>query len=357
MPIFWRYLFREFLKLFTLSTLGLIACLLLTRLQEIAYFASLSGSFSLTFLFTLYQIPYILPFAIPIGSLLSSTILFQRLSASHELTALRSAGLSLKQIKEPLKFLSFFLALATFLIVSELTPITRHASYLLVQNLIASNPLLILKKNKQLPIKDSYLEIESLLFRKEAHHILLVLHQNSHLSLLTIDSLALKNQELIAETMTYITPLSDHDLMIETEKNFSIDGSALTSLVIPPSLSEKTDHCPFKPLIEKIFMNPSLSEKAYNRGLYELFRRFFFPLLTITFMLLGMSYGCHIGRKNSSQALNIMLLATYAFLCFLSSKSQHKHPELAALLMLILPHFPLIYLAKKAEKRLDLGLE
>ncbi|MBP9841744.1 MAG: LptF/LptG family permease [Simkaniaceae bacterium] len=355
MPIFWRYLFREFLKIFTLSLFGLVACLLITRLQEIAYFATLANNQLLTLRFTLYQIPYILPFAIPISSLIAPLVLFQKLSASHELTALRSAGLSLKTIKAPLKYLFFVLALLNFLIVSELTPMTRHSGYLLFQEMISSNPLLLLEKNKQLKLKNSYIDMSSLSAQKEVKDLILVLSHNTHLSLTLAESIEVNQGHLTAHHLTHITPLSQQDLMIENQEKIEMEASLLIPFLKPNALLEKTEHDPLKPLLQKIYTSSSLSKKRLARAKYELIRRFFFPLLTLTFGFLGMSFGCQIGRNKSSPSLKILLLATYALLCFLASKSQHNNPELAALLMLILPHVPLLYLAKRAEKQLDQG--
>ena len=362
MPIFWRYLFREFFKTFSLSLSGLIACLLITRFQDIAHFATLAGNFRLTLLFTLYQIPYILPFAIPISCLIASMTLFQKLSTSHELTALRSAGLSLKTIKQPLKFLALFLAIGNFLIVSELTPITRRKGNTLLKDLMSSNPLLVLEKNKQLKIKDSYIDMDSLEVGKGVKNMILVLSQGDHLALLSIESLQVKERHLIGQNVAYITPLSHReenklpDLMVENQKTIEMELSALTPLLIPPSLAERTEYYPLKPLIESL-AKASLREKSLAKGKYELMRRFFFPLLTLTFTFLGMSFGCQVGRNKTSQAIKTLIMASYAFLCFLASKSQHRHPQFAALFILILPHLPLLYLARRAEQRMNRGLE
>src|SRR3990167_1572836 len=80
MPILWRYLFKEYLKVFFLSILAFICILLITRLKQIAGFATLASGFISLILFVFYQIPYILPIAISISCLISSVILFQKMS-------------------------------------------------------------------------------------------------------------------------------------------------------------------------------------------------------------------------------------------------------------------------------------
>lgn len=99
MPIVWRYLLSHYLKVLVLCVTAFIAVLLTTRLDEIAHFASMGPEGFYIILYTLYQIPYILPIAIPISCLISSILLIQRLSRSHELTALRASGMGLKTIQ------------------------------------------------------------------------------------------------------------------------------------------------------------------------------------------------------------------------------------------------------------------
>ena len=77
MPILWRFLIIKFLKVFSFSVLAFIAILLTLRLEEIAHFASIDSGKGYLFWFILYQIPYILPVAIPLSCLISSLLLVQ----------------------------------------------------------------------------------------------------------------------------------------------------------------------------------------------------------------------------------------------------------------------------------------
>src|SRR4051812_38356814 len=102
MPILWRYALQSYLRVFFLSVCTFITVLIVARFKEIARFTALTGDWSKTGLFIVYQIPSILPIAIPISALIASLLLFQRLSRTYELTALRASGLSLSTILTPL---------------------------------------------------------------------------------------------------------------------------------------------------------------------------------------------------------------------------------------------------------------
>lgn len=134
------------------------------------------------------------------------------------------------------------------------------------------------------------------------------------------------------------------------------EASAFSSYLMPRSYGNGVEHYPLKPLFSAIFFEHELQGNALAKAKYELTRRFFFPIITLTFMLLGMSYGAQIGRTRSSNALKTLALASYALTCFLASKSYHKNPEIAALFMIVLPNLPLFLLSHRAARRIDRGI-
>src|SRR5258708_1903184 len=121
MPILWRYLLRNFFQILVLSVSSFIGVLLVLRFHEIARFATSGASLVKIFLFTLYQIPYILPIAMPFSCLIASMLLFQRLSRLHELTAFRSCGLGFSSIVAPLLCAGTLLGFVNFVICCELS--------------------------------------------------------------------------------------------------------------------------------------------------------------------------------------------------------------------------------------------
>src|SRR3990167_2854629 len=126
MSIFWRYALQSSSRVFLLSVTTFIAVLIITRFKEIARFTALSGDFAMTGLFILYHIPTILPIAIPISALLGSFLLFQRMSRSRELTALRASGFSFKKIIAPLLAVSLLLSAVDFWMCAQIAPFCRR---------------------------------------------------------------------------------------------------------------------------------------------------------------------------------------------------------------------------------------
>src|SRR3990167_580554 len=172
MPILWRYLLKNYIQVFLLCVVAFISILLVTRLQNIAELAPLDTPFPLILLFILCQIPYILPIAIPIAGFISSLLLFQKLSMTHECTALRSSGLTLNQIISPILFAAFSLCLINFLVVSEVTPRARLYAQDLFYNMKVVNPLFLMKKSYLLNLKDAYVDMSMTDLGKEATNVI-----------------------------------------------------------------------------------------------------------------------------------------------------------------------------------------
>ena len=136
--------------------------LLVLRFQDIARFAAAGTSGGHVCLFALLQIPYILPIAIPVSCLIAAILLFQRLSHSHELTAFRACGISLRSIATPLLFAGGVLALINATMTCEIAPRSRLMAKGLLYQVAASNPLLLFQKNSPIKFKNAYIDIHSL---------------------------------------------------------------------------------------------------------------------------------------------------------------------------------------------------
>src|SRR6185436_6527806 len=120
MPIIWKFLLKSYFRVFLLCMASFIAALFVMRFKEIAEFATLGAGGGAVFLFSLYQLPYVLPLAIPVSCVIAAILLFQHLSHNHELTALRAAGMGLRHLLVPLILSGILLSTVNFAIVAEL---------------------------------------------------------------------------------------------------------------------------------------------------------------------------------------------------------------------------------------------
>ena len=211
MPIVWRYLLGQYLKVFLLCLISFIAILLTTRLDEIAHFATLGSEGLMILWFTLHQIPYLLPIAIPISSLISTIILLQRMSHTHEMTAFRACGLSLREVLTPILISGLFIAAVNFYIVSELATQSHLVTSLTKMELRSVNPLLLLHNKHLMRLKGAYSDtLGNSKIGEFAGDIIIAMpnKHNSSINLIVARNLQADPLNFHGKNLTLITPMN-----------------------------------------------------------------------------------------------------------------------------------------------------
>lgn len=351
MPIVWRYVLRSYFQVFSLCVVGFIAILLVTRFQDIARFAATGASLEYLLLFILYQIPFILPLAIPISCLIAALLLFQQMSRSHELTALRASGLGLAPIALPLALSALLLSLANFTLASEVGPRCRAHSKTLAYEMTAANPLCLLGKNTLIKLKDTYIDVGSLKSGRYAKNILMVQRNLSHkhLGLIVAKELSLEGDELVGREVSLISsmepktaadsPESFDHLVIENQSVMRTKAAEILQYLRSADWNFGEDYLPLRLLRAKEALQPQLTSKASQ----EIARRLSLGLAPLSFTLIGLGFGIEIGRNPKLRRLLIAIgLACFYMVCFVAARSM-KHSPLPSVLCYLLAH-PVILL-------------
>lgn len=86
-------------------------------------------------------IPYVASFALPLGMLTGTLIALGRLSSQREITAMKSAGLSLYQIAAPVFLIAFVGMIAAVLVNLHYAPQSRLERKALLTNALTKNPV------------------------------------------------------------------------------------------------------------------------------------------------------------------------------------------------------------------------
>ena len=365
MPILWRYLMRSYFQVFILCVLAFIAVLLVIRFQDIASFASSGAPILSIAQFTLYQIPYILPIAVPISCLISAMLLLQRLSHTHELTALRTCGLGIKPIAFPLILAGSFLSLVNFTISSEIAPMCHRLSKELIYEITTVNPLFLLQKETLVRLKNAHANMKVLHMGKQAEDVIFVINNRSQqrLGLMTAKELSLKNGLLVGENVTFISSVDskktegfDH-IIIENQKTMSTKAANLSQFLQKTDWTSSYDNLNLRMVQAKSTVEKKRNYVVSRHFIFELSRRLSFALAALTFTVIGIAFGVDISRNRTKKGLLWALSLTCFFMvCFIAAKSFRHHFFIASLVY-ILPHPLLILCSIRFLKQRAEGIE
>lgn len=339
MPILWRYLLLGYTRIFSLSVCSFVIILLVSRFKEIARFAALSANMPKTWLFVAYQVPLILPFAIPFSALIASLLLFQNLSKSHELTAIRASGVRLNTILAPILLFSVFLSLCNFIVCGDVAPFCRRASKELIYNETSTNPLLLLQRQNLVKMKESFIKMNVDHDGKSAKDLFLITHNpsNDRLSLLNARALHMTESELVGTDVAAITHLhSENDfdtLILENQAWMSTDASALSSSIKKNRPRLETSSLEF----------PLLRLHSKKKAFVEILRRITLSIAVFSFTILGCCYGIEQGRSLSKKNLFTAVSLALAFMVSYLLGKELKSPLLTLMIFLI-PH-PILWIA------------
>lgn len=382
LPIVWRYLLSHYLKVLVLCIFAFIAVLLTTRLDEIAHFVTLGPEGYYILLFTLHQIPYILPIALPISCLISAILLIQRLSRTHELTALRAAGIALGGILAPILLAASFLTLANFYVVSELSTHSHLATGLLKNELRSVNPLLLLHNKHLMKLKGIFFNtLGPSKMGESAFGAIIAMpnKSNNRVNIMLADSLKASPTSFVGNNVALVSSLSSDTL--EKPDNLLLEniGEATTKLEDFGQMMQKkvwtlnNDHLKMALLLVRLSDEKTALKKAKTNGepisaqkqiqrsinrLYtEIVRRFSVAIAVLTFTLMGASFGFSISRHHTSRGLFIVIsLASFYLICFFVAKGMGHLFEASAILYLM-PHLLIILLSLRAILRTAQGIE
>lgn len=378
MQTIWKYILGQYLKVFALCVISFAIFLLVMRLKETADFASLGAPISQLFLFVVYQVPFILPIAIPLSCLISSLLLMQRLSHSHELTALRSAGISFKSMMTPILAGGLFFSFINFFIVSEVTTSSILATKQMIQDLSSFNPLLILKNSQFLKFKDIHIELPPLENEFSAKDVMIFIKEkkNHRIGLYYAAQLNVEDQQIEGQNITFITSLPSENeqnydnLIIDYHQKTVTSVNDFVHLLKETRFRVPYDHLQLPLLliqknhIKNLMLEHSAGSPLHqhlighcNKCNYELFRRISLGIAPLTFTLLGASFGVSLGRSQSKKNLiTVIVLGALAVAAFFLAKSSPEQIWIP-LLMLFFPHLFIFFISIRNIDRKSRGLE
>jgi len=382
MPILWRYLIAEYLKIALLCVLAFVAILLTLQLDDIAHFAALGAPLHYILLFTFHQIPYILPIALPLSSLIASLVLTQKLSTSHELAALRAAGFSLRDIMAPIWISAAILTIANFWIVSEFATNSHMRSNLLKSELRSINPLLLLHNKHLMRLKGFYFEAmgDSRVGESASKVILAVFNRNhERLHLLLANQLKANSNIIQGDGVTLISAMAAEEengfdqLLVENMKSSSTNVRDFSDMLQKKVSTINNDYLQMPLLLVRIQEQRQQLQEAREKGrdhdqiktlrhhldrsLIEVSKRFSIAIAVFSFTLLGTAFGISISRRKQYRSLYLVVGLTAFFLSAFFVAKGLDHQFWTATSLYIIPHLFIIAASLIVLRRTARGIE
>jgi len=145
------YILKRFFTLFVMTFLIVIFILLMQFLWK--HFADLVGKgigWDVLGEFFMYAVTTLVPLALPLALLLASLMTFGNLGENFELTAMKSAGISLFRIIRPLIIFIVFVVIGAFYFSNNVLPVTQKNMYTLLFSIKNKSPEL------EIPVGEFY---------------------------------------------------------------------------------------------------------------------------------------------------------------------------------------------------------
>ncbi len=349
------YVTRGFLFAFFMAigilTFGMTGANLIKVLNYVS-----QGISFLTFLkFTACILPIILTFTVPWAVMVAVMLVFGRLSADSEITAMRACGVSIMQIVSPILIITFLMMILCLYLQVEVGPPLLGKSRFLMQGAAINQPLAIFEPGKQIEFENTIIYIDD----KEGDNGIkgVQIYTLSDPQTVAQDISAEKGKLLVdKEKQLLIVRLYDClviDRKGDTEPDPDKELSGMPTrffsqqlefsfnygkrdnerrISINPKYMKLTD------LMGKIRLTKQLKLDTTSLEV-ELNQRIAFALSPIAFLLLGLPLAIRTSRRETSVGLFLsVILAGVFFLSIILCESLTSFPHLYPQYLLWLPN-------------------
>jgi lipopolysaccharide export system permease protein len=363
-----RYLLQQVIASLVMTVAVFTFVLLLGNVlrELLPLLASRQATFGLLAEATGLLIPFVGAFALPIGMLTATLLVFGRFSADQELTAARASGLSLVSLITPIIFFSLLLCVVSAVVNMDIAPRCRVAYNRLRLNVkVAMLSRVQLPEGRPITYYPGYILFIDKVHQPNLQNVLLYrLKDETNVDLTVRAPRGMIEVDATNQTVTLrlfdATVISGNSVGVAREWPFQLDLGGVGSTSVKPGISDMT----FRQLREELRnwerrirlpqpadqlsgdeLRKQKRELEKMRGemmediTIQMHRQVAFSFACFSFTLIGIPLGIRVHRRetNVGIAIALGLVAVYYSLIILAS-SQVKHPELAPHLWMWLPN-------------------
>ncbi len=338
-----KYVFGSFLSSFLLAFLVLSFVLTIGLLVQIVGYILDGVPMSLVGEFCLVSLPETLQWSMPLALLVSSVLVFSRLSADNEISAMRACGINLFSILKWPALFGFLCTLAGVYINNEIVPRGHEVRRSLKAKVSVDTGLDLLEPGR---VIDDFPKVKIYFGAKEGnwlHDLVVIDYSNPKVDRMITASKALVTQQgkdvaLDLYQMT-VDPVDEKHATMARANRFRY---FVKDAIKEAKYSKKTKDLRAGELLESIEEMEKLARRTsmdevgrkavkslkgeISRAKTEFSKRIVFALASVCFVLVGIPLGIKAQRKESSVGMAISLcIALGYYLVVILMLSIHKN--------------------------------
>ena len=358
MRILNRYVIRSFMFAFLMAILILTFAMTGANLVNVLDFVSRGIPLSVFGTYILYMLPRILTFTVPWAVMVAVMLVFGRMSADSEITAMRACGISILQIVSPLLLITMGLTALCIYLQVEVGPPLLGKSRTMMEQAGLERPLAMFEPGHPLSLKSGdssiVINIDNKSGENELQGVLLCkarLKDNfieqtitAERGTITADN---KTQMLTIVLKDCMTSNHSGNMTGANREADSVDRLFSDELVFKFNygkeanagrISVRAKYMRLSDLLGEIRLHKQNNLPTLDLEI-ELNRRIAFALSPIAFLLLGMPLAIRTGRRETSIGLFIsVILAGIFFMSIIMCQSLDNFPKLYPQYLLWIPN-------------------
>ena len=341
------YVTRGFLGAFFMAIAILTFGMTGTYLVKVLDYVSQGIPF-ITFLkFTVYILPIILTFTVPWAVMVAVMLVFGRLSADNEITAMRACGVSILQITSPILVITVLLSAICLFLQVEVGPPLLGQSRDMMKIAAINQPMSMFEPGKSVSYDNTLIYVDDKDGKEGLRGVELYVLSGVNEWSQNISSdygkVVVDKEKQIMTIKLFDCLVTDKqqggndgiDRFFAQELNFSFHyGKAENE----KRISIKPKYMNLKDLMGRIRLTKELNKDTTDLEI-ELNQRFAFALSPIAFLLLGLPLAIRTSRRETSVGLFLsVILAGIFFLSIILCESLESFPKLYPQYLLWLPN-------------------
>ncbi len=369
MKTLYLYLTRQVLATLVMTVIVFTFVLVLANVLTDIMKLLLSGHTSLASIAEAFALlfPWVLVYALPMAMLAAALLVFGRLSADNELTAVRSSGISLVSFITPVLVLSVLLCLLSAWINLDLAPRCRVAQKQLMDQMMVNTAAEMVPEGRVTTFSNMTIRVEKKSGNElENIHVLqtnagaydwmvlsaprgLLTTTNQQVFLILYDGTALFRKGTNTSTSTLAFPV--HPVLLGSKSDQpKYEKPDLSDMTFRQLLQELRDlerqptlpigdltideQLQMKQVLEGFTVDPTLAVRV------QMHREVAFSFACLGFTLIGIPLGIRAHRRENTVGFAMALgLAIVYYMIVIVGMALHKHPEFAPQLIVWLPNF------------------